>query len=33
MCALHRHPVPGEVDHDWCEGHWQHEQRQQWPKE
>lgn len=32
MCAMHRHPVPGETDKDWCEGHWNHEQRQQWPK-
>lgn len=30
MCAMHRHPVPGEVDRDWCEGHWQHEQRKNW---
>lgn len=26
MCAVHRHPVPGQTDTDWCEGHWQHEQ-------
>ena len=32
MCQMHRHPVPGEVDKDWCEGHWQHEERQKWPK-
>ena len=29
MCAIHRHPVPGEFDRDWCEWHWGHEQRQQ----
>lgn len=27
MCERRRHPVPGEVDKDWCEGHWNHEQR------
>ena len=30
MCAMHRHPVPGQADTDWCEGHWQHEQRKTW---
>jgi hypothetical protein len=29
MCERHRHPVPNMVDTDWCEGHWNHEQRQQ----
>ncbi len=28
MCERHRHPVPGAVDTDWCEGHWNFEQRQ-----
>jgi|CXWL01.1.fsa_nt_gi hypothetical protein len=28
MCAQHGHPVPGMVDMDWCEGHWNYEQRQ-----
>ena len=27
MCARHRHPVPGQSDMDWCEGHWNHERR------
>lgn len=29
MCAMHRHPVPGQDNTDWCEGHWDHERRQQ----
>ncbi len=28
MCAQHRHPVSGEIDRDWCEGHYNYEQRQ-----
>ena len=28
MCERHRHPVEGQPDMDWCEGHWNHEQRQ-----
>lgn len=22
MCEQHRHPVPGQPDTDWCEGHY-----------
>lgn len=32
MCAMHRHTVGTVLDIDWCENHWQHEQRQRWPK-
>ena len=28
MCVRHRHPVPGEINKDWSEGHWNHERRQ-----
>ncbi len=28
MCERHRHPVAGEADKDWCEGHFNYEQRQ-----
>jgi hypothetical protein len=27
MCEQHRHPVPGLIDHDWCNAHWSFEQR------
>jgi hypothetical protein len=27
MCERHRHPVLGQADTDWCDGHWHHEQR------
>lgn len=27
MCGQHRHRVAGEPDTDWCEGHWNDEQR------
>ena len=33
ICASHRHPVPGQSDTDWCEAHWQHDQREQRAKE
>lgn len=28
MCEDHRHRVPGAPNTDWCEGHWNYEQKQ-----
>lgn len=30
MCTMHRRPVPDKPHEDWCESHFQYEQRKGW---